>query len=202
MAAAASEEVTFIITQTATGTYSVQVDELALSFTIEPGGGSSWWLIGAIIAVFLFLAAFGILLVNRNRQEAMKKPALEITEGTAEEAYPEDEEVGEEPREGADKTYYGLTITALAMLKLKEALQSKMAHPEQAFRITTSSSKPSQLRMALDREGKGDHIIESEGIKILLISPDLVPTLEGMIIDYQITPQGGGFTISKLSLDE
>jgi len=26
--------------------------------------------------------------------------------------------------------------------------------------------------------------------------------LEGMIIDYQITPQGGGFTISKLSLDE
>jgi Fe-S cluster assembly iron-binding protein IscA len=35
-----------------------------------------------------------------------------------------------------------------------------------------------------------------EGIKVLLIGPYLVSELEGMVVDYQETPKGAGFTIS------
>jgi len=42
--------------------------------------------------------------------------------------------------------------------------------------------------------------VESEdGIKVLLVAPDLAPALGEMVMDYQETPEGVGFTISKLA---
>jgi Fe-S cluster assembly iron-binding protein IscA len=41
--------------------------------------------------------------------------------------------------------------------------------------------------------------VENEGVKILFLSPEVVQRLRGMVIDYQETPQGGGFTISKIT---
>jgi Fe-S cluster assembly iron-binding protein IscA len=52
----------------------------------------------------------------------------------------------------------------------------------------------------LDKENKGDRVVKSEeGIKILLIESDLAQELEGMVLDYQQTPQGPGFRILRLS---
>ena len=85
----------------------------------------------------------------------------------------------------------------MAMLKLREALQSKTSDPETGFRIALSDSKPNQLRMILDKQKEGDQVVESEGIKLLFLSPGIVPALEEMVIDYQETLQGGSFTISK-----
>ena len=51
--------------------------------------------------------------------------------------------------------------------------------------------------MTMDKTREGDQVVESEGVKILIISPELIPSLEGMVIDYQETPQGAGFTVSK-----
>ncbi len=120
-----------------------------------------------------------------------------------------EEETEEKVEEDKDKDKYededesgGLTITALAMLKLREALQSKTLDPDMGFRIIPSPSKPSQLKMILDKMKEGDKMVESEGVKILFISPELIPMLEEMVIDYQETPQGGGFTISRLSTDK
>ncbi len=53
--------------------------------------------------------------------------------------------------------------------------------------------------MVLDKEKEGDQVVESEGVKMLFLSPEVVPMLEGMVIDYQETSQGGGFTISKIA---
>jgi len=53
--------------------------------------------------------------------------------------------------------------------------------------------------MALDKEKEGDQVVESEGAKILLISPELVTTLERMVVDCHETPQGLHFTITKLA---
>jgi Fe-S cluster assembly iron-binding protein IscA len=53
--------------------------------------------------------------------------------------------------------------------------------------------------MVLDKKREGDQVVESDGVKILFLSSELAPTLEGMVIDYQETPQGGGFTISRFS---
>jgi len=202
LAAGASQEVIFTINQNTAGTYIVTVDELALSFTVEPRGGINWWLIIAITAGVLFLTVFGIFFIKRSRQKTVEKPVLEIIEGAEEETYPETEETKEEAEGETDRVFYGLTVTALALLKLREILQSKTTDTGKAFRITLSTSNPTQLKMILDWEKEGDKAIESEGTKLLLLAPDLIPMLEGMIIDYQITPQGGGFSISRLSLDE
>jgi len=91
-----------------------------------------------------------------------------------------------------------LTVTVTAKEKLKEALQKKTTDPEVAIRIIPSSSMPDQLELFLDKERKGDQVVESEeGIKVLIIGPDSVPMLEGMVLDYKET----GFTISKLAPD-
>jgi len=92
-----------------------------------------------------------------------------------------------------------LTVTPLAAEKLKEAIQAKTTDPEVCIRLIPSPSKPNQLEMALDKERQGDQVVESEGVKILLLSPELASVLEGMVIDCQETPQGVHFTISKLA---
>jgi len=90
-----------------------------------------------------------------------------------------------------------LTVTASAKGKLKEALQQQ-ADPQMLIRIATSPSNPDQLQLALDKPKEEDHVVESDdGIKLLLIGPNLVPSLEGIVMDYQETPQGSGFTMSR-----
>jgi len=92
-----------------------------------------------------------------------------------------------------------LTVTANAKEKLKEALQEQ-ADPEMAIRIIPSPSNPDQLQLALDKPKEEDQVVESDdGIKLLLVGPDLAPALEGITMDYQETPQGSGFTMSRLA---
>jgi Fe-S cluster assembly iron-binding protein IscA len=91
-----------------------------------------------------------------------------------------------------------LTVTTTAKEKFKEALQTKTTDPEIAMRIILSPSKPNQLQLVLDKEKIGDQVVETEeGRKVLLIEADLVSALEQMVIDYQETPEGAGFTIEK-----
>ena len=91
-----------------------------------------------------------------------------------------------------------LTVTTTAKEKFKEALQTRTTDPEIAMRIIPSPSKPNRLELVLDKEKEGDQVVEAEeGRKVLLIGADLVSALEEMVIDYQQTPEGTGFTISK-----
>jgi Fe-S cluster assembly iron-binding protein IscA len=91
-----------------------------------------------------------------------------------------------------------VTVTITAKEKFKEALQTKTTDPEIAMRIILSPSKPNHLQLVLDKEKKGDQVVETEeGRKVLLIGADLVSALGEMVIDYQETPEGTGFTISK-----
>jgi len=92
-----------------------------------------------------------------------------------------------------------LKVTTTAKEKLKETLQSLAVNSEMSFRITTSPSKPDELELILDRERKGDQVVESEGdTKILLVGSNVAPRLEGVVINYHgKTPRDAGFTISK-----
>jgi len=90
-------------------------------------------------------------------------------------------------------------VTAPAAGKLKEAIQAETTDPEVCIRIIPSPSKPNDLEMILDKENEGDQMVESEGVKILLLSPDLAVALGGMVIDWKETPQGGGFTIAEVA---
>jgi thioredoxin 1 len=90
-----------------------------------------------------------------------------------------------------------LTVTTRAKEKLKEALQQQ-AEPEMAIRVIPSPSNRDQLQLGLDKPKEEDQVVESDdGVKLLLIGPDLGPALEGIVMDYQETPQGSGFTMSR-----
>jgi len=91
-----------------------------------------------------------------------------------------------------------LTVTGTAKEKFREALQARKMDPEIAMRIILSHSKPNWLELVFDKEKEGDQVVRNEeGRKVLLIGADLVSALEEMVIDYQETPEGTGFTISK-----
>jgi Fe-S cluster assembly iron-binding protein IscA len=80
---------------------------------------------------------------------------------------------------------------------LKEYLQAKTNDPEMAIRLVTSPSGPKRFTFVLDKEKKGDKVVESNsGEKVLLIGPGLFSELEGLVVDYQERPQGSAFTIS------
>jgi Fe-S cluster assembly iron-binding protein IscA len=93
-----------------------------------------------------------------------------------------------------------LTVTATAKEKLKESLQERTTDPEEAIRLLPDPSNQNRLQFTLDKEKEGDHVVESEdGRKVLLVAPDLAAALGEMVMDYQETPEGAGYTISKLA---
>jgi len=92
-----------------------------------------------------------------------------------------------------------LTVTANAKDKLKEVLQQQ-GDSQMAIRIIPSPSMPGQLQLGLDTPKEEDQVVETEdGKKLLVIGPDLVPTLERIVMDYQETSQGSGFTMSEFA---
>lgn len=94
-----------------------------------------------------------------------------------------------------------LEVTTRAREKLQEALlEEKSTTSQVSYRITPIPSMPNRLGIALDREKKGDQVVKSkEGLKVLLVQADLAEELEGMILDYQETPNGQTFTINKIT---
>ena len=95
-----------------------------------------------------------------------------------------------------------LRVTVEAKEKLELALQESTKDPEVAVRVFASPSKPGKYGFTFGKEKEGDQVVKSkEGVKVLLIQSDLAQELEGMILDYQVTPQGEGFTILKITSD-
>jgi len=96
-----------------------------------------------------------------------------------------------------------LTVTEIAKEKFKEFLKNQVTDPGTIIRIIVSPSDPNRFEIVLDKEKEGDKVVLSKGdSKLLVITPDLDPVLDGMVIDYQENPQGGIFTMSKPAPDE
>lgn len=91
-----------------------------------------------------------------------------------------------------------LTVTHKAKIKLKETLQKQTRDPEVAIRVSSLRSGPNRLELVLDRQKKGDRVVQGEGgFKVLLIHADLARGLAGIVLDYGETLYGPDFIISK-----
>jgi len=91
-----------------------------------------------------------------------------------------------------------LFVTSMAKGKLKEALKER-DDPEMAVRISFSTAKSDMLHLVLDKPNVQDQIVEDEdGQKLLLIGPEIAPSLDELVMDYQMTPEESGFIFSKL----
>ncbi len=88
-----------------------------------------------------------------------------------------------------------LTVTDGAKRELKKTLSAHTDDPEVSLRLEL---KPTgQLGLVLDREEKGDQVVEHEETKILLVASELVPAVEGITLDVQDTADGPKLVISK-----
>lgn len=85
-----------------------------------------------------------------------------------------------------------VTVTTPAAEKLREDLQAATPDPELAVRLIPSPSIPNRIEMVLDKEKEGDQVVENEGVKILLLDPQIAQALEGMVINYEETPKEEG----------
>ena len=93
-----------------------------------------------------------------------------------------------------------VTVTDKAQQKLKEKLEKLTTNQDVSFKPIRSLSDPTQLELVLGKEIEGDQVVKDvAGTKLLLIESDLVPAVEGMIVDYIHNPflDREGFTLSK-----
>jgi len=81
-----------------------------------------------------------------------------------------------------------LRVTEGAKDKLMETLLANTDDREAGLRLTMKP--PGQLGLVLDRELPDDSVVEHEGLKLLLVEPELVELLEGVTLDVQDTPDG------------
>ena len=86
-----------------------------------------------------------------------------------------------------------LTVTEAAKDKLMETLLANTDDREAGLRLTMKP--PGQLGLVLDRGLPTDEVVEHEGLKLLLVEPELVELLEEATLDVQDAPDGSTLTI-------
>jgi len=88
-----------------------------------------------------------------------------------------------------------VTVTENAKQQLKETLLANSDDPETGLRLSFKS--PGQFGLVLDKEHKGDQVVEHEGSKVLLVGLEIVEQLQGATLDVGDTPEGTKLVISR-----
>ena len=91
-----------------------------------------------------------------------------------------------------------VTVTEDAKQELGRMLASvNVDDPTVGLRI--AAGERDQFGLALDTEKEGDHVVEHEGAKVLLVGQELIELLEGVTIDCRETDEGARLVISRQS---
>jgi len=89
-----------------------------------------------------------------------------------------------------------ITVTERAKERLKNALLITVKEPEMGLRLETTSL--GECGLYPDRERDGDHVIEHEGTKVLLLSERVSRLLEDATLDTSgPAPQGTKLVIRR-----
>ncbi|GBG09975.1 iron-sulfur cluster assembly accessory protein [Paenibacillus sp. MY03] len=91
-----------------------------------------------------------------------------------------------------------ITISELASEKIKEMLEQE-ATPGLSLRVGVKEGGCSGFSYGMgfdDEVNDGDHKLESSGIPVVVDS-DSIKYLNGLVIDFQESAMGGGFTMDN-----
>ncbi len=88
-----------------------------------------------------------------------------------------------------------ITVTERAKEELKRVWSANVSDPEVGFRLTPVEI--GQYNLVPDREKEGDHVVEHEGAKVLLVDEKLTRILEGVTVDYRETASGPCLVVSE-----
>lgn len=88
-----------------------------------------------------------------------------------------------------------INITKQAKQELRKILAKKVDWPGARLRLMDRGQ--GKLGLGVDIEAPGDHIVEYEGIKVLIVEPELAINLKGVVLDVNDTPEGVELIISE-----
>ena len=86
-------------------------------------------------------------------------------------------------------------VTERAKQELKTILAKKVNWPGARLRLINRGM--GKLGLGIDIEAPGDHVIEYQGDKILLVEPELADNLKSITLDVDDTPRGAGLVLSE-----
>ena len=81
-----------------------------------------------------------------------------------------------------------LTVPEGAKQHLKKLLRAGTDDPDVGVRLKVEAS--GKYGVALDRETPGDHVVEHEGSKVLLVGHEVAERLGELTLDTHDTPEG------------
>ena len=87
-----------------------------------------------------------------------------------------------------------INITKRAKQELRKLLAKKVDWPGARLRLMDRGQ--GKLGLGIDIEAPGDHIVEHEGIKVLVVEPELATSLKGVTLDIDDTTKGTELVIS------
>jgi Fe-S cluster assembly iron-binding protein IscA len=90
-----------------------------------------------------------------------------------------------------------INVTEQAKRELRRLLYVKVDWPGARLRLMNRSQ--GKLGLGIDIEAPGDYIVEYEGVKVLVVEPELAKNLQGITLDVDDTPEGAELVISEKS---
>ena len=88
-----------------------------------------------------------------------------------------------------------ITVTKKAKQCLKEVLLDHTDDPEIGVRLTVGSNE--NIGLVLSKESPGDHVVEHDGSKVLLVGRELATLFAGATLDTKDTPEGIKLVVHK-----
>ena len=88
-----------------------------------------------------------------------------------------------------------ISLTERAKQELRKILSEKVDWPEARLRLMDRGQ--GKLGLGIDIEERGDQIIEYEGVKVLMVEPELASNLKEVTLDVDDTPNGPELVISE-----
>ena len=88
-----------------------------------------------------------------------------------------------------------INVTEQAKQELKRLLSQKVDWPGACLRLMDRGQ--GKLGIGIDIELPGDQIVEYQGIKVLIIEPELAANIKGITLDVNNTPQGAELVIDE-----
>ena len=90
-----------------------------------------------------------------------------------------------------------VTVTDRAKEELRRIVETNSLDTDKYLRLATPPvwTGDGDFGIVIDEERSGDHVLDLEGTKLLLVDPDLAEPLSKAVLDFKESPDGARFTL-------
>ncbi len=90
-----------------------------------------------------------------------------------------------------------LKVTDSAKAELKRTLGTKSLPSGRYLKLAVPPEwvGPGDFGVVIDEEKGGEHVVEHDGVRVLIVDQGLAENLSDSVFDFKETPHGVGFTL-------